>query len=540
MQKRWAGRLMMMGAVFVAEMAPGQWVSIAPGIDYQEYTISGPNNLFVTRMDRNDLTCTIDSCIGQGRLTGDTEPVSSMAAKHEGAIGYWGQTWGQRYDVVAAVNGDFYSDGVPVSGQIASGWYAKRFGDFTGGSGFAWQLDRDAFMGECVRHLAYKQKVTYPATEDDQNINGINTTRGTNDLILYTHHYDLTTGTSDGGSEVLVQMSRPTMILPLPYSASGTVVEIRQGAGSSIIPFDHVVLSAHGTAETKLLSNVSLGVEVQISQEITHYEHDCSTPMGWDWTKTYASIGGSYHFLQDGVVQTFTDPGATARHPRTAVAFNDDYIYFVVVDGRSLVSIGMNMTELGDFCLNYLGAVEGLNQDGGGSSTMWVDGEVMNDPSDGNERWVANGLMMVRVEPMEQSTHYAGGDPVTTPGSVDVYVGPGANYAMIGSVAADTDGVILDHALGGVLATGAYWWKCDLAGVVGWVSEPDLLEIDCAGDYTGDGLINADDLPGFEYCMQGPGYTYAPGHFCTAGDGDDDLDVDLADFAVFQICFNDP
>ena len=541
MRRRWAGGLFLLtGAILVGELAFGEWQSVAPGIDYQEYTISGPNNLFVTRMDRGNLDCTIDSCVGQGRLTGGTQTVSSMAGEHEGAIGFWGESWGQSYDVVAAVNGDFYSSGVPVSGQISSGWYAKRFSDFTGGSGFAWQLDRDAFMGECVRHIAHKQKVTYPATGEDQNINGVNTARGENQLVLYTHHHDLTTGTDDSGAEVLVSMTRPTLILPTPHSAAGTVVEIRPNAGATVIPFDHIVLSAHGTAATKLLDNVSLGSEVQISQEITHYEHDCSTPNPWDWTKTYASIGGNYHFLEEGVVQTFEDPGATQRHPRTAVAFNDDYIYFVVVDGRSAVSIGMNMTELGNFCLDYLAAVEGINQDGGGSSTMWVNGEVMNVPSDGNERPVANGLMMVVVQPMEQSSRFTAGDPVGAVATVSVHVGPGTNYAEAESLPSGTDGVIIDHALAGILATGPDLWKCDFSGVVGWVPESALLEGDCAGDYDGDGVVDAGDLPGFEFCMQGPDVTYLPGNFCLAGDADDDLDVDLADFAVFQHCFSGP
>jgi hypothetical protein len=532
--------ILLAGAVWPGDLASGQWQGVVPGIDYQQFTIAGPNNVFVARLERGNLDCTIDSCVAQGRLVGGTETVSSMAARHEEAIGYWGQTWGQRYDVVVAINGDFYSDGVPVSGQISSGWYAKRFSDFTGGSGFAWQLDRDAFMGECVRHIAQKQKVAYPATGDDQNLNGVNVARGANQLVLYTHHYDVTTGTDDSGTEVLVQMTRPTLVLPLPYSAVGTVVEVRPGAGSSVIPFDHVVLSAHGTAETTLAANVTVGSEVRISQEITHYEHDCSTPSAWDWTKTYAGIGGSYHFLEEGVVQTFSDPGATDRHPRTAVAFNDDYVYFVVVDGRSAVSIGMNMTELGNFCLDYLAAVEGINQDGGGSSTLWVDGAVMNVPSDGSERAVANGLMMVIVEPLEQSYRFGPGDPVGVPATVDLRVGPGLNYAAADSVVAGADGIILEHALAGVRASGAYWWKCEFPGVSGWLPENALLEGDCAGDFDGDGLITLGDLPGFEFCLQGPDTVFVPGHFCIAGDADDDLDVDLADFAVFQVCFGGP
>lgn len=518
----------------------GQWEPVAPGIDYQEFTIAGPNNLFVARMDRDNLDCTIDSYVAQGRLTGGTETVSSMAAKHEEAIGYWGQTWGQRNDVVVAINGDFYSSGIPVSGQVSSGWYAKRFSDFTGGSGFAWQLDRDAFIGACVRHVASRQKVTYPATGQDQNINGVNTPRENDQLVLYTHHYDLTTGTDDSGVEVLVEMARPTLILPTPSSADGTVVEIRESAGSTVIPFDHVVLSAHGSAATWLLANVSPGAVVQISQEIRHYEQDCSTPCPWDWTKTYAAVGGSYHFLKEGVVQTFTDPGATLRHPRTAVAFDDDYIYFVVVDGRSAESIGMNMTELGNFCLDTLGAVEGINQDGGGSSTMWVNGEVKNEPSDGTERSVANSLAMVIPLPIEQSARFDVGDGVRAVSSIGIRVGPGVNYNAISSIASGGRGVVLEHALGGLRATGTYWWKCDFSGVVGWVPEDLLLEGDCAGDFDTSGSVDPDDLGGFIYCMQGPGTTYLPGSFCIAGDADEDLDVDLADFAAMQRCLAAP
>ena len=36
--------------------------------------------------------------------------------------------------------------------MVQSGWYAKRFDDLGGGSGFAWKLDRSAFIGECVDH----------------------------------------------------------------------------------------------------------------------------------------------------------------------------------------------------------------------------------------------------------------------------------------------------------------------------------------------------------------------------------------------------
>jgi hypothetical protein len=514
----------------------GDWQVVAPGIEYQEFTVSGPNNVYVARMQRTHADCAIDSMVAQGRLTGGTETVSSTASRHEDAIGYWGQTWGKRYDVIVAINGDFYSGGVPTGGQIASGWYAKRFTDFAGGSGFAWQLDRDAFIGECVRHVANKQKVACPATGQERSINGINRTRGTDELILYTHHYDLTTLTDNSGAEVLVRMTRPTLIIPPPNFAVGYVVQVRPNAGSTVIPFDHVVLSGSGSAMTWLLANVTVGAEVRISQEITHYLHDCSTPLAWDWTKTYASVGGSFHFLKNGEIQYSSDPGATTRHPRTAIALNGDYIFFIVVDGRSTQSVGMTMTELGTFCLSYLSATDGINQDGGGSSTMWVNGQVRNVPSDGTERAVANGVMMVNILPMEQSARFAAGVQVRTTGTVGLRVGPGTNYAVISTLSGGVVGTVISHALLGVRATGQYWWHCEFPAGTGWVPESALLEANCAGDYTGNGVIDAGDLSGLAFCMRGPAQTFAPGHFCLRGDSENDGDVDLADVSVMQTC----
>ncbi|WP_347754120.1 phosphodiester glycosidase family protein [Agrococcus sp. ProA11] len=81
--------------------------------------------------------------------------------------------------------------------------------------------------------------------------------------------------------------------------------------------------------------------------------------------------------------------------PRTAVAILDDgSIAFVVVDGRSDASAGMTLTELAD-TLQSLGAITAYNLDGGGSSTMVVDGEVVNTPSNGGERATSDILYVV-------------------------------------------------------------------------------------------------------------------------------------------------
>lgn len=80
--------------------------------------------------------------------------------------------------------------------------------------------------------------------------------------------------------------------------------------------------------------------------------------------------------------------------PRTAVGVIDDnHLVFVVVDGRSPgYSAGVDMTELAQI-MQDLGATTAYNLDGGGSSTMVFDGELVNDPlGKGTERGTSDIL----------------------------------------------------------------------------------------------------------------------------------------------------
>lgn len=82
------------------------------------------------------------------------------------------------------------------------------------------------------------------------------------------------------------------------------------------------------------------------------------------------------------------------EQPRTAVGVVDDnHLVFVVVDGRSPgYSAGVDMTGLAEI-LQSLGATTAYNIDGGGSSTMVFDGELVNDPlGTGTERGTSDIL----------------------------------------------------------------------------------------------------------------------------------------------------
>lgn len=72
---------------------------------------------------------------------------------------------------------------------------------------------------------------------------------------------------------------------------------------------------------------------------------------------------------------------AMASNPRTAIGILDDLHYvFVVSDGRTEESEGLSLLELAEF-MDGLGVKTAYNLDGGGSSTMYFNGEVINTPT---------------------------------------------------------------------------------------------------------------------------------------------------------------
>jgi len=493
------------------------WHPISDGIEYREFFLSHPNHLYVARMERNNPNVALESSIAQGRLSGGLETVRNMADRYDQAINYWGEDWGSRNQVIVAINGYFYDTetGVPWSGQFHSGWYAKRFDDHQSGSGFAWTLNRDALIGGCIVHRPAKQFITHIPSGSKFLFDDINIPRDQNSLIIYTPQYDSSTLTDDDGIEILVELEKPLIISPSPAMVTGWVRQININQGSTPIPFDNIVISASGNSAENLSQVLHVGDEVGISQEIHHFSPDCATPNPQSWSQVYAGIGNSYVFLKDGAVQKLGDLGEILRNPRTAIAYNDRYIFFLVVDGRQqLESLGMSMVELAVFTKMYLGASWGVALDGGGSSTMIVNGELKNRPGEKlgssgipsvasirnirkikmdtiiapiqaqsnfntpEERAVANGMMMVVVEPMDQSQLFQPGDQIfiSKVGNADVHLGPGTNFAIIGFVQSNQTGTIQTHSMNGVYAKNSYWWKITFDDVTGWVSEDAITK----------------------------------------------------------------
>ena len=118
------------------------------------------------------------------------------------------------------------------------------------------------------------------------------------------------------------------------------------------------------------------------------------------------AIGGGPNLVTNGVVDVrdveegfdaASGIGPTTRGPRTALCLKSTVrkLYLVTVDGRqSGWSVGMTLDELARLLVD-LGCDRGMNYDGGGSTTAWVNGAVVNRPSDGTERAVVSAWGVV-------------------------------------------------------------------------------------------------------------------------------------------------
>ena len=218
-------------------------------------------------------------------------------------------------------------------------------------------------------------------------IAGVDTTRRRGRLMLFTPAYHSDTDTAKGGLEWIVR-GKPLRVEGAPRTA-----------GKTPIPRDGFVLSYGGTTAPPPLGALTNGTRVEL--ETTYTALDRSKD---DWAGAEAIVGGAGLLMRDGrPIEDWTAEELTAgfpetRHPRTLVGTHaDGSVWLITVDGRQpRLSAGMSLFELRSLAAR-LGLTQALNLDGGGSTTMWVRGEIVNSPSDvAGPRKVSDALLVMR------------------------------------------------------------------------------------------------------------------------------------------------
>jgi hypothetical protein len=168
----------------------------------------------------------------------------------------------------------------------------------------------------------------------------------------------------------------------------GQVAEVRRGGGTPI-PAGGAVLQATGSRAAGLEA-----LAVPGSSFVARF-----TLKPW-WEQVANAIGGGPALIRAGRIvlpttEEFSSSHLLYRHPRTAVGqLANGRILLVAVDGRSSRSAGMTIRDLA-VELKRLDAITAMSLDGGGSTTLAFDGDILNVPSDGAERPVATSLMLL-------------------------------------------------------------------------------------------------------------------------------------------------
>ena len=99
-----------------------------------------------------------------------------------------------------------------------------------------------------------------------------------------------------------------------------------------------------------------------------------------DGTKYKDFMCGYPVLLDNGEIQDMSYAKDIAgANPRTALGYNQDYVYIVVVDGRQLGKPGMTLQELAEY-MQSIGCMYAINLDGGGSSRLHIGDRIVNSP----------------------------------------------------------------------------------------------------------------------------------------------------------------
>ncbi len=329
----------------------------------------GPYAIYGIVWDRTQPDLTLRTTIGRDYVRG-LEPTSSQVSRLNTA----------EQTVVAAVNGDFYVMAGHNAGYTIG--LCVRNGELVGLS-----PGRPAFMvtddGD-YRIAPVSAVVRLAGDNYEAQFDRLNDSRAGNQLVLYTPAWAPTTVTDETGVEVAARWVEPGGRLETDTDAEIeiTAAPVR-GAGNMPIPADGVVLSGSGQ-KGEALAQLTVGQRLRIQVAMDPA------------LKVREAIGGS-DVLNAGGEVVFGFREGEPRHPRTIIGWDDEQAVALIVDGRRAGhSIGMTMHELA-LLLDSFGCTDGVNLDGGGSSTAYFRGEIRNRPSDGRERSVANSLALVSL-----------------------------------------------------------------------------------------------------------------------------------------------
>ena len=357
------------GSLAVATPGRAQPAQLFPGVTYEtdvQFTPHGPVAIHVVRCPRPVGLYRLGPVLSNDTVV-QRETVSSMQRRLSTQA------------TSVGVNGDFFTlaDGRPSGITLREGVLVTPPNGGRSSLGVA----LDGLLD--IRRVSFRG--TWRGLGQRRAVNFLNRAPGANGMSLFTPDWGRTTPAVRGSYAVVLSdfpPATPGTDIVSPVGAVYPNVRVGIAPGTA-------VLVARGNAAARLREEAPVDATVTVRLILQP-----------DWTAVSDAIGGGPLLVRDGTPvyranEAFTTSQLAPRGPRSAVGQRSDgSVVLVATDGRQPgYSVGMTNFELAQ-TLVRLGAVRGMALDGGGSSTLAFEGTVLNRPSGGGERAVANALLL--------------------------------------------------------------------------------------------------------------------------------------------------
>ena len=338
---------------------------VSPGAvheNLQRFTTSGWWNINVLRVDLTDRYTSVGSLFNPSGLS-SRDSVGGMVEKK---------------NAVAGINGDFYNF-QPIPSSLGALIDNGRIISSPNHLPVFYLEDQEAY----VDYFTTRITLTNSRTGYQMPVTTINKVSTNFDTIMLLN--------SDWGSKSIGNKFHADLTEFLVMN--GTIVDKRTGGTAFDIPQDNYSFVI--ASRSSWLNDFQPGDTVQLDASISP-----------DLQRLQFAIGAGSIILKDGQVVN-TNLNVAGDHPRTGIGISKDKteILLVTIDGRDDSFKGVSQEMFGAI-LRDLGAWNGVNLDGGGSTTMAVkpNGEtkstIVNKPSDGSQRLVVNGVGVFSSAPM--------------------------------------------------------------------------------------------------------------------------------------------
>ncbi|MDQ0359657.1 phosphodiester glycosidase family protein [Breznakia pachnodae] len=192
--------------------------------------------------------------------------------------------------------------------------------------------------------------------------------------------------TLDGDSGTKLSQTVEESGAVVAMNAGGYSVSRRGGNGTlnSLTIIDEELLYGEENEVYSMIGLTSDGI-----LKLGNYTYDEAIEQGINDAISFGPF-----LIVDGVNQ-ITDTSTGGLQPRSTIGqTSDGTIIFVVIEGRSTSSVGATLYDLQEIMQEY-GAYNAANLDGGGSSTLYYEGKLVNELSNGKEREIPTAFIVI-------------------------------------------------------------------------------------------------------------------------------------------------